>query len=137
MLERYEENFDPEEFLQGFMKKRNIQTKKGALALARKEIPLESYYQAKIKDALKKRYPGSFIRKISQGAYSEGGIPDILFVWKGHYFGFEVKRPVVGEPSKLQERTVELIRAAGGTAEFVVWPEDAIRVIEKALERMG
>ena len=34
----------------------------------------------------------------------------------GHYFGFEVKRPVVGIRSKLQEETVRKIQAAGGTA---------------------
>ena len=51
-----------------------------------------------------------FVVKISQGAYSEGGIPDVLMVKGGHYFGFEVKRPVVGIRSKLQEETVRKIQ---------------------------
>lgn len=52
-------------------------------------------------------------------------------IYKGHYFGFEVKRPVVGIRSKLQEQTVLKIREAGGTAEFVTWPEEAIAEVEK------
>ena len=49
----------------------------------------------------------------------------------GHYFGFEVKRPVVGIRSKLQEETVRKIQAAGGTATFVRWPEEAIMEVEE------
>ena len=60
---------------------------------------------SKIKKKPWRKIPGCFIRKISQGAYSEGGIPDILMIRDGHYFGFEVKRPVVGIRSKLQEQT--------------------------------
>lgn len=49
----------------------------------------------------------------------------------GHYFGFEVKRPVVGIRSKLQEETVRKIQDAGGTATFVRWPEEAIMEVEE------
>lgn len=131
MLERYEGNFDEEIFILSFMESRGIKNKKKAMSELRKLIKSEGYYQGKIKDQLKKRYPGAFIRKIAQGAYSEGGMPDILMIKDGHYFGFEVKRPVVGIRSKLQEETVRLIRAAGGTAEFVTWPEEAIAEVER------
>ena len=87
--------------------------------------------QTKIKEALKKRYPDAFVVKISQGAYSQAGIPDVMFIKDGHYFGFEVKRPVVGIRSKLQEQTARMIQAAGGTAAFVCWPEEAIREVEE------
>lgn len=129
MLERYEENFDEEKFIMSFMAARNIGTKKAALAELRKLIKKEGYYQTKIKDALKRKYPEAFVRKISQGAYSEGGIPDVLMIYRGHYFGFEVKRPVVGVPSKLQEETIRQIRRAGGTALLVRWPEEAVKVV--------
>ena len=131
MLERYEGNFDEEIFILSFMESRGIKNKKKAMSELRKLIKSEGYYQGKIKDQLKKRYPGAFIRKIAQGAYSEGGTPDILMIKDGHYFGFEVKRPVVGIRSKLQEETVRLIRAAGGTAAFVTWPEEAIAEVER------
>ena len=105
--------------------------KKQALAELRKLIKKEGYYQTKIKEALKKRYPDAFVAKISQGAYSQAGIPDVMFIKDGHYFGFEVKRPVVGIRSKLQEQTAKMIQAAGGTAAFVCWPEEAIREVEE------
>lgn len=131
MLERYEGNFDEEIFILSFMESRGIKNKKKAMSELRKLIKSEGYYQGKIKDQLKKKYPGAFVRKIAQGAYSEGGTPDILMIKDGHYFGFEVKRPVVGIRSKLQEETVRMIRAAGGTAEFVTWPEEAIAEVER------
>lgn len=131
MLERYEGNFDEEIFILFFMESRGIKNKKKAMSELRKLIKSEGYYQGKIKEQLKKKYPGAFVRKIAQGAYSEGGTPDILMIKDGHYFGFEVKRPVVGIRSKLQEETVRMIRAAGGTAEFVTWPEEAIAEVER------
>ena len=52
-------------------------------------------------------------------------------IHEGHYYGFEVKRPVVGVPSKLQEETIRQITAAGGTAILVRWPEEAIQAVEQ------
>lgn len=130
MLERYEKDFDENAFVKSFMERKQITTKQKALSELRKLIKKEGYYQSKIKETLKKKYPDAFVVKISQGAYSEAGTPDIMMIKDGHYFGFEVKRPVVGIRSKLQEETVRLIRAAGGTAEFVTWPEEAIAEVE-------
>ena len=131
MLENYEVNFDEDKFIKDFMESRAITAKSKALMELRKLIKKEPYYQDKIKKTLQKKYPGAFIRKITQGAYSEAGIPDILFIKDGHYFGFEVKRPVVGIPSKIQEKTIEKIREAGGTAAIVCWPEQAIAEVEE------
>lgn len=130
MLERYEPNFDENEFIRSFMEARGLRTKKEAMAALRKEIKKESYYQDKIKKALKAKYPRAFVVKISLSMYSQAGIPDIMMIYCGHYFGFEVKRPVVGVPSKLQEETIRKITAAGGTALFVHWPEEAIQAVE-------
>ena len=131
MLEKYEKNFDEKRFVDGYMAKKGIKTRKQAIAMLRKEIPRESYYQDKIKKEIKKRFPGAFVRKIAQGAYSEGGTPDIMVIWQVHYFGFEVKRPIIGEPSKLQEATIKAIQHAGGTAAVVCWPEEALKIIER------
>ena len=130
MLENYEKNFDEEKFVKDFMAAKGITTKSKAIAELRKLIKKESYYQDKIKKTLQKKYPEAFIRKIAQGAYSEAGIPDILFIKDGHYFGFEVKRPIIGVPSKIQLKTIEKIREASGTAAIVVWPEQAIEEVE-------
>lgn len=129
MLEKYEPGFNEEKFIKAYAAKQGI-NKKQALAELRRRIPGESYYQDKIKRALKARYPDAFVRKISQGAYSEGGTPDIMMVYKGHYFGFEIKRPVVGIPSKLQEVAARQIKEAGGTAVFIRWPEEAIEAVD-------
>lgn len=137
MLEKYIENFDEDLFIREFMETKKIRTKQKAMTKLRKLIKDEGYFQSKIKKSLEEKYPDAFIRKISQGAYSEGGIPDILMIRDGHYFGFEVKRPVVGIRSKLQEQTVRMIQAAGGTAAFVCWPEEAIREVEEYEKSQG
>lgn len=130
MLEKYEESFDKDAFLQKVMKDGQL-TKSKAVEICRKAIPKEPYYQRKLLKGLKEKYPEAFVVKIAQGAYSQGGLPDILVILDGHYFGFEVKRPLIGEVSKLQEMTMARIRAAGGTAEVVSWTEEAIWVIER------
>lgn len=129
MLEGYEEGLDRDMFLQKIMKEKQIPKSK-ALEVCRKEIPKEAYYQKKVIKGLKERYPEAYIIKIAQGAYSQGGVPDVMVIMDGHYFGFEVKRPLLGAVSKLQGAAMERIRAAGGTAEVVSWPEEAIKAIE-------
>lgn len=129
MLEKYEENFSPERFLKGVMARKQL-NKKSALQMCRREIPKEGYYQDKIKKGLKRRYRAAFVRKISQAQYSEGGTPDIMCIVDGHYFGFEIKRPLVGTPTKLQENAIRGIREAGGTAAIVSWPEECYKIID-------
>ena len=130
MLENYEEGFVKDTFLQRVMKEKQL-TKSKAVEACRKAIPKEAYYQRKILKGLKEKYPEAFVVKIAQGAYSQGGLPDILVVLDGHYFGFEVKRPLIGEVSKLQEMTMARIRTAGGTAGVVSWTEEAVEIIER------
>lgn len=131
MLEKYETGFDEKKFMKEFMESKGFTRKRDAEKELRKRIKKEPYYQDKVKKTLQKKYPQAFIVKIQQGAYSQAGIPDILMIYKGHYFGFEIKRPIIGVRSKLQEQTVLKIREAGGTAEFVTWPEEAIAEVEK------
>lgn len=96
----------------------------------RSKIPLESHYQEKIMDAVRKRYPTAFVWKEAAGPYSRKGIPDISAVIDGHYYGFEVKRPLVGTLSPIQKITIMRIERAGGTAGVVCFPEDALRMID-------
>ena len=122
MLENYDANYTAERAIAIIQKEERARTKKEALGIARKRIPKESYYQDKIRKRLRQKYPEGFCRKISQGVYAEAGIPDLLFIYEGHYFGFEVKRPLVGRLSDIQRRTIRLIEKAGGTAAVVCWP---------------
>lgn len=137
MLENYVENFSEENAIEIIQRKKKTRNKSQALAIARKEIPKESYFQDKIRRRLKQRYPDGFCRKISQGVYAEAGIPDLMFIYQGHYFGFEVKRPLVGKLSDIQRRTIRLIERAGGTAKAVRWPEEAIAAIEEWRQAHG
>ena len=129
LLESYDEHFNGEAFICGYMTKKNC-NRTLAMQEIRRKIPKESYYQEKIKKALKRRYPDCFVVKIAQGMYSEGGIPDVMCIVDGHYFGFEVKRPLLGKPTKLQEKRIQQIADAGGTAAIVSWPEECFRIID-------
>lgn len=104
-------------------------TRSAAESYLRNRLPKESYYQAQIIKALKKEYPQGFIWKAAAGPYSRQGIPDVCAIINGHYFGFEVKRPYIGLLSEIQRATIQEIRRAGGTAETVCFPEDALKII--------
>ena len=96
----------------------------------REKIPKESYYQDKIISFLKKTYPKGVAWKEAAGAYSRQGIPDVTFILDGRYYGFEIKRPFLGVLSRIQEQTIKKIRAAGGIAEVVTFPEEVKRIVE-------
>lgn len=96
----------------------------------REHLPKESYYQDKIKKFLESTYPEGFAWKEAAGPYSRQGIPDVSFVKDGQYYGFEVKRPYIGVLSKIQEQTIKRIRAAGGIAEVVTFPEEVRKIVE-------
>lgn len=130
MLERYDKKMEPDEVI-GAVQRKNGCTRKEAMTILYKEIPKEKYFQDKVKKGLKESYPMAFVRKISLGPYSQGGFPDILCILDGHYFGFEVKRPVVGELSALQRRVIEEIRESGGTVAVVSYPEEAIETVKE------
>lgn len=97
----------------------------------REHLPKESYYQEKIIKFLKSAYPTAFVWKVAAGAYSRQGIMDVCAVIDGRYFGFEVKRPYIGVLSKIQEDTIKKIRAAGGVAEVVCFPEEVRKIVEE------
>lgn len=104
---------------------------KDAEEYLRKHLPKESYYQDKIIKFLKDTYPTAFVWKAAAGPYSRQGIPDVCAVINGRYYGFEVKRPYIGVLSTIQEQTIEKIRAAGGVAAVVCFPEEVKKIIEE------
>lgn len=99
--------------------------------ILRERLPKESFFQHEIMDALKAEYPAAFVWKAAAGPYSRQGIPDVCCVIDGHFFGFEVKRPCLGEPSKIQERTIEEIEQAGGTAAVISFGHQALWEVTK------
>lgn len=107
--------------------------RKAAQEYLYKAIPAESAIQKKIMDQVKKLSPSAFVWKAAAGAYSRQGIPDVCAVVNGKYYGFEVKRPLVGVPSKIQAATIEQIRKAGGHAYIVCSPEEVTQYLSHEL----
>lgn len=93
-------------------------------------LPKESYYQGKIIKFLQESYPDGCVWKEAAGPYSRQGIPDVTFIRNGQYYGFEVKRPYIGVLSPIQEQMIIKIRAAGGIAEVVTFPEEVQKIVE-------
>lgn len=113
-----------------WLRKGNDFSAKEAENYLRKHLPKESYYQDKIIKFIQKTYPTAFVWKAAAGAYSRQGIPDVCAVIGGRYYGFEVKRPYIGVLSKIQEQTIDRIRAAGGVAAVVTFQEEVQRIVE-------
>lgn len=130
MLEKYDKDADLAALPGIVQKEKGFQTKAQALAFLQKEVPREAYFQKKIIEAVKARYADALVIKVAQGFFSEPGIPDILCIIDGHYFGIEVKRPLFGKLSSSQEMFAERIKRAGGTAVVACYPEEAIERIE-------
>jgi len=71
-----------------------------------------------------------FFYKTAPGPYMRRGLPDIQCCIDGEYWGFEIKRPIVGAASDLQLQTAEEIKRAGGhcfTVSFVEEVEQILR----------
>jgi len=98
-------------------------------AVLRDCLASESAYQTIIMQWIRDNYPRSFVWKAAAGPYSRGGIPDICAIINGRFYGFEVKRPYLGKLSRLQEETIKAIKAAGGKAAVVSFPEEVEAVI--------
>ena len=65
------------------------------------------------------------------GGYGKSGVPDIVGCYKGRFFGIECKAGK-NKPTALQERELEAIRVAGGTA--LVINEDNLHELEAHLD---
>jgi len=105
--------------------------------IARQMVPAESVYQAALMKDLKKRAAKEalpiVIYKAAQGRYSRGGVADIQAVIGGVAVAVEVKRPVFGKTSKLQEQFLREFNEAGGVGCVAVWPEDLDKPWAKVL----
>ena len=109
----------------------HLTTMAQADAFIREKMPKESFFQAKIIRYIKESRREAFLWKAAAGPYSRQGIPDICCILRGRFFGFEVKRPFLGEATEIQNATIRQIRAAGGIAEIVCLPRDVERIFLK------
>lgn len=138
MFERYDPTVQPMEVVEAVKRKNGFTQKKQVISYLTKQIPLEKKFQTDIMKGIRKHYPDAYVVKISLAHYSTAGIPDVLVILNGHYFGFEIKRPVLRDidpehygATKLQLETMHRLEAAGGTCAVVSYPEEAIAVIQK------
>jgi len=79
--------------------------------------------------------PQCFCFKEHGGAYGTAGLPDIICCYRGRFLGLEVKQPG-GKPTKLQEATLERIRAALGRAHMVTGVAEVRDIIEEMEEEL-
>ena len=100
----------------------------------RKNLPKESYYQDKIIKHIRELIPSAFVWKAAAGPYGRQGIPDVCAVINGRYYGFEVKRPLIGILSEIQEQTINQVKAAGGRAYVVSYPAEVTEILRKEAE---
>ena len=105
-----------------------------ARKLARKLVPSEAKIQKDILAYLKKEV-GGFWWKDAAGPYQQKGIPDIVGCADGHFFAFEVKRPLVGELSAMQRSALAAINSAGGTACVVTSVDDVRLALRRTCQK--
>lgn len=90
----------------------------------------ESQVQAKVMAGIRAKFPGVYLRKIAQGTYSHGGIPDLVGCLNGMFFAIEIKTNQ-GELSKLQALDLTAIDSAKGLGLVCYGIEDLPYIIER------
>lgn len=102
----------------------------------------EAALQAAIVRAISKKYPDSWIFHVVGNPYQVSGIPDLLVLVDGRFIALEVKHRKPGESLKhaigrvtpLQRVKIGKINRAGGTAAAVMSVNEALDLIDLALQ---
>lgn len=112
--------------------------KGAARKIAETKIPLESRIQSDVMTRLKdlrksgRLDPDAVFYKQAAGPYGVGGLPDITLIARNRetggdipaaHIGLEVKRPLIGELTPLQRRTIQQLYKAGALV-YVVHSAD-------------
>lgn len=80
------------------------------------------------------RLEGWFCFKVHGSEFMMAGLPDIIVCAEGRFIALETKLPEKRRnTSRVQELVHEKIRAAGGVAEVVCSPAEALKVVRGAL----
>lgn len=94
-----------------------------------------------VRKALLKEWPHAWVLKTAGSIYQEPGVPDLLVCVDGRMVGLEVKFQRAGESeahargrASVQQRVhIRRLLRAGGMAEVVLTPEEAVAVVRAAL----
>lgn len=132
---KFSEFSTKEELIRHIQETTQYKTGREAEKYLRDCLPKESYYQRKCIEAIHKTAPGAFVWKAAAGPYGRGGIPDLCAVINGQFYCFEIKRPFIGALTKIQEQTIAKIRAAGGKAFVVSWPEQVEQILKERISK--
>lgn len=97
----------------------------------------------RIRAAILAEYPDAWVMKVAGGLYQTAGIPDLLVLVRGRFFGLEVKCPKPGESDSaarkratLRQRiALDAIRKAGGASAVIISPGEALQIIDRALKQ--
>ncbi len=96
----------------------------------------ESRVQKAIQDAVKLR--GWFVFKVHGSEFMMAGLPDLIICAEGYFIGLEVKLPSTrSNTSARQDYVHGKIRQAGGAAQVVCSPTEAVEYIENYLKEHG
>lgn len=90
----------------------------------------EAKLTTRIRQELQRVFPGIFVFKVWGNEHMLAGLPDLLGCWDGRFFGLEVKLPESRtNVSARQELVHGMIQKAGGVAEVVTSPAEAVAVM--------
>jgi penicillin-binding protein-related factor A (putative recombinase) len=93
---------------------------------------LEKHLVNRIREKLKKLFPGILIIKIHGGLFQMAGLPDLIICYKGRFIALEVKLPGKEKTlTKLQKTWLRRVRKAGGIAYMITSVEKAVGVIQR------
>lgn len=83
------------------------------------------------------RAEGWFCYKNHGSEYMMNGLPDIICCAEGLFIGLETKHPETRDDTSVRQEYVQgLIRQAGGMAQVVTSPREAVRVVKQRLKEV-
>ena len=93
----------------------------------------ENRLAKRIKVALEGTVGGLWLT-IHGSSYQQAGIPDLIVLVEGMFFGLEVKMPDKRDnTTKLQDHFLTTIRQEGGIAAVVTSPKEALAIVRESL----
>lgn len=94
----------------------------------------EADFKTELCDALRRM--GAWVHRTQTGGSGRAGTPDLLVCYRGRFFGLEVKKDDKGRVTPWQDRELEAIRRAGGTA-MVIRPGNVDAFMEVLVRAVG
>jgi Holliday junction resolvase len=91
----------------------------------------EGKIKRKVIEVLKKHSVWYFFP--ANNGFGKAGIPDVIAIVKGHFFGIEVKADRAKKPTALQIKCGDEIRSAGGLW-MVVCDNDSLDLLETIIK---